>query len=250
MRNTLNELILSLLMVSVLSIGIAHGQTFEPSWPSVERWRAEFDKEYYCSTQEVAMISSADLVAQRLAASAFSRLQLMRHSDNDKSLFVKWFGTYSEQRLEIVLNCYSKIRDIFREKATFSYRCRHETCDFITRAYVTFFIDTAFKRVYLCPSFFRLKRESERAGDIVHELSHMVANTDDRCSDTGNTEGCADSKMYGKSSALDLAKLYPHLAVDTAENYQYFAEEAYVSEEGTATLSSPTGLDVVEGKDF
>lgn len=237
---------LALLIAFIIPITSVCGELPEIPWPSLERWRANFDKEYYCSIQEVATISSSDKRAQQLADLSVNYLKTMLHpAGNYLWLFEKWFGTYSKERFDTVLANFINIKKTLDEQASFSYRCRHETCEFNLVAYVSFYFDMPLKRVYLCPIFFE-RPEKSRAAVIIHELSHMVVNTDDRCSDTGMTIGCNYNKKYGKSSALSLARMFPNYAILAAQNYEYFAEDAAKAPAPPSSLQAPTFFRIVQ----
>ncbi|KAG8780407.1 hypothetical protein FRC12_023065 [Ceratobasidium sp. 428] len=68
--------------------------------------------------------------------------------------------------------------------------------------------------IYLCGSFWRapVTGADSRAGTIVHENSHFVAN------------GGARDHTYGSRSSKQLARSNPTQAINNADNIEYFAE--------------------------
>lgn len=68
--------------------------------------------------------------------------------------------------------------------------------------------------IYLCDVYFKVHTigYDSKMDTIVHEMSHAVAYTED--------------KAYSMQSSLDLAKNHPSMAINSADNYAYFAVEA------------------------
>jgi hypothetical protein len=68
--------------------------------------------------------------------------------------------------------------------------------------------------IYVCSGFWNaaVTGTDSRAGTLIHEISHftVVASTEDH--------------VYGPSGAMNLATSNPALAVDNADNHEYFAE--------------------------
>jgi peptidyl-Lys metalloendopeptidase len=80
-------------------------------------------------------------------------------------------------------------------------------------------------RVNLCHAFFRMPSmlgivrtssafdSGTREGTLIHEVSHfvVVGGTDDYC--------------YGRETCTEMARTDPDMAIDNADNYQYFVED-------------------------
>jgi hypothetical protein len=82
-------------------------------------------------------------------------------------------------------------------------------------------------RIHLCPAFFRprnaanpkdRKGRDSPAGTLIHEMSHTFAKTKDH--------------GYSQTTAVNLATNNPAQALTNADNYQYFAEDAFWSDVG------------------
>jgi len=117
-----------------------------------------------------------------------------------------WFGTPTAARLNHVSTGYSLIYDALHGPITFHYTS--DDC----YAYV---YPGGPVEIWLGPLFFRapLIGYDSRAGVIVHEVSHEVHGTDDY--------------VYGQRNAKWLATNRPDLAIDNADNYEYFAEGSF-----------------------
>jgi Lysine-specific metallo-endopeptidase len=100
-------------------------------------------------------------------------------------------------------------------------------------------------RVSLCPRFFTALPQNDRmsqsrTGTLLHELSHIVANTNDIAQNHINGANIAaapaGTTCYGRPLSRQLADGWPNLAIENAENYGFFltdllAEASLVSED-------------------
>lgn len=100
-------------------------------------------------------------------------------------------------------------------------------------------------RVSLCPRFFTALPQNDRmaqsrTGTLLHELSHIVGNTNDIAQNHINGASIADAPSgttcYGRPLSRQLADGWSNLAVENAENYGFFltdllSEASLVSED-------------------
>jgi len=123
----------------------------------------------------------------------------------------KWFGSYDLARYELVVRNYVAIYNgLASRQITFICEDAGAHCG----ADIAFVSHLDPFRIHLCPAFFRLRDDGpdSKPGAILHEMSHfqVIAGTEDHC-------------RYMLACA-DLAVASPGLAVDSAQNYAYFAE--------------------------
>lgn len=76
-------------------------------------------------------------------------------------------------------------------------------------------------KITMCPRFFGAMSQSSvteqsRTETFIHELSHIVGNTEDEVHPDWN------ATAYGRNLARDLADNHPNLAVSNAENYGFY----------------------------
>jgi peptidyl-Lys metalloendopeptidase len=124
-----------------------------------------------------------------------------------------WFGDYTSSRYNTVSNKFNKIHDVLANKqVTFDCFCDPAIFDPVTTfAYVN---PGQPYRIHLCDVFWEINMlgVNSKAGTIIHETSHfnVVANTNDH--------------QYGPADVQNLAETNPGLAIDNADNYEFFAE--------------------------
>ena len=116
-----------------------------------------------------------------------------------------WFGT---GHVSNATNVFKTMREILaRERVTYVFGGEH--CTEGTYAY-TFW---GTRKIFLCKAYElaeTLLGFDNKMGILTHELSHALAYTDD--------------VTYGQSACKILAEEKPHLAVNNADNYEYFVE--------------------------
>ena len=123
--------------------------------------------------------------------------------------YTQWFGSYDADRYETVASNFQIFQAALENKEiTFNCDCNDNAI-----AYV--FPEVAYN-IHLCTSFWDLDLNGtdSQAGTIIHELSHfkVTAHTDDH--------------VYGKTKAKQIAAEEPNTAINNADNYEYFAENA------------------------
>ncbi|TZG32488.1 M35 family metallo-endopeptidase [Agrobacterium sp. B1(2019)] len=124
-------------------------------------------------------------------------------------LYETWFGKANQTRLTRVQSTIGDVRDLLQSKKTFTVECVPQRCGNGT------FALTTHKRDYigLCAAFFKapLTGEDSRSGTLLHELTHVVAGTQDY--------------TYGRTNAQKRAAGNPNEAVNNADNYEFFMED-------------------------
>lgn len=140
---------------------------------------------------------------------AHTALVRIGNDDDEQERFLTWFGTYNQVNKTLVFN---NIRAIHRAAVTqnITFRNGGNACQPNDFAYVR--LNTGLVKVYLCDQFFNAGRQGidSTVGTIIHELSHLVANTRDHA--------------YGQIRCRGLATMLPVQARSNADNYQYYCE--------------------------
>jgi peptidyl-Lys metalloendopeptidase len=155
-----------------------------------------------CTAEQAAVIEEAFVTAERRVRRAIELLE----ADPAMPEFTRWFGDGSvkavRQRLALIHGALNRRRP--EDMACNVPRA----CEGAIVAYAI----PATGAMGFCQRFFRMpERELDsRFGTVVHELSHVVADTEDFA--------------YGPRRAEALARENPGLAVRNADNFQYFVE--------------------------
>jgi peptidyl-Lys metalloendopeptidase len=128
---------------------------------------------------------------------------------NTSPLYETWFGKANQTRLTRVQGTIGGVRDLLQRKETFSVECMPQRCGNGTFALTTHGMDY----IGLCAAFFKapLTGDDSRSGTLLHELTHVVADTEDH--------------TYGRTNAQERAVGNPNEAVDNADNYEFFMED-------------------------
>jgi hypothetical protein len=127
--------------------------------------------------------------------------------------YTEWFGTYSPSRYAHTKTVMNNIETIYNS-SNYRISCAGPECISGAIAYV-FRSDTSTHTIYLCSQWWVIRTSigiDSKPGTLVHEFSHF--------SDIGNTE----DHVYGTTNARSIATNSPALAVDNADNYEYFVE--------------------------
>ena len=122
-------------------------------------------------------------------------------------VYREWFGIFSDQRLQRVMNNFSRIKNQM-ESRTFTYAVSGPECKINMHAYTHMGIT----QIWLCDPFWNsppVGRDS-KASTLLHEHSHASASTQDL--------------IYNRDDCRALAQVNPDKAVINASNYEYFAE--------------------------
>ncbi len=144
-----------------------------------------------------------------LLTKAHAALIRIAYDDKEKERFAQWFGNYSIVAKHLVFNNIRAIHNMVVQREI-TFRNGGAACRPGDFAYVR--LDTGLAKVYLCSHFFNSGRIGidNAVGTIIHELSHLVANTHDF--------------VYGQEKCRLLAINRPEAARSNADNYQYYCE--------------------------
>lgn len=155
-----------------------------------------------CSTGQVVMLKDA---IGRAATALDRSIGWLRAGAAARDVDT-WFGRSDPRRIAATLQT---IRDRLQSAAPLQIECNSKVeCERGQFAYS----DGGGTLAGFCDAFFAMPEEGidSRFGTVVHELSHLVAGTDDY--------------VYGVEDAQDLAARSPRKAANNADNYEYFVE--------------------------
>ena len=156
-----------------------------------------------CTANERAAVTEAFGVARERAAEA---LQVARNSPNDPRL-VRWFGQGQGRRVVEVLQA------VVRQLDTPDFTIGCASSAYCVQRQPMAYTSHANRLVGFCAGFFRasLTGEDSRMGTVIHELSHLAAQTQDHA--------------YGRTNARALSSAKQgNRAADNADTYEYFIE--------------------------
>ena len=164
-----------------------------------------------CDANQQRLLVEATTNAEVITAESLSSLEnLPTGARAGSPRYTTWFGVHDEARYATVTEGYRAMLDSLSGE-TLNYDCACPDEDSRVIAYVYPFL---LHDINLCPLFFRTDvfSDIERAGTVVHELSHFTAlvGTDDHA--------------YGASAVAGLARRSPALAIDNADNFTFFAQ--------------------------
>lgn len=153
-----------------------------------------------------------------------------------------WFGSYSSSRYVDVKGGFEAMQSKIAA-SSFIYDCSNPApCGDGIIAFV--YAGDVTHRIHLCTAFWGLPSTwsgyDTQPGTVCHEMSHF-----------SSIEGTVDH-VYGTTAALSLASSSPSLAIDNADNWEYFLEQGGVSSTGCDTslvcaASPPSGSDSTSG---
>lgn len=169
--------------------------------PPLERSLAEIPGPA-CTPGHRAAIEEALGVARDRLAEAIRMVE----EDPDNTHIRRWFGSGSRKVIGMTLRLTA---ERLEDSATIDFHCNDPgSCPGGRFAYARG-RDTV---LGVCAPFFRATMEGtdSRWGILVHEASHLAANTRDH--------------VYRPNNALRLAKEDPFRATENADNYEYFVE--------------------------
>lgn len=158
-----------------------------------------------CTTTQQGTVGKAVLSARALAENAKGYL----NAGTTGARYTSWFGAYVNTRYATAQQHFAKI-DTAMDQAggqiTVNCGC--------TENYYAYVYKNQPYEIWVCNAFWGapLIGTDSKAGTLIHEMSHftIVADTDDH--------------QYGQAGARSLATSSPTLALDNADNHEYFAE--------------------------
>ncbi|CAF1373848.1 unnamed protein product [Didymodactylos carnosus] len=147
--------------------------------------------------------------------------------------FTKWFGVaegdserssaVQEEHYSAITDHFINVKDVLHNKPQ-KYFCRIVDVDHCTSGTFAYVYPDMPYEYNLCSTFFEASvAGTDSQGDaLIHETTHflVVAGTDD-VADTGD-----NAATYGQEKCEKLAKKNPTLAVQNADNNEYFAENS------------------------
>jgi hypothetical protein len=165
------------------------------------------------------------------AGTALSKAYAAMIKNTDTASFTTWFGTgnrASVQRIVQLMN-YAMINGVVNISYTAGGHCANGTTNAVAYApngvWVQPDISGAGSKVAdfnmdVCPRFLKImallgSENQSQVGTFLHELSHLVGNTNDEVYPGG-------AVAYGATAAKRLAKDYPATAINNAENYGFY----------------------------
>lgn len=153
---------------------------------------------------------------------AFPKNQLGAFPKGFENNYIKWFGVLNENRINRVA---SQVHELFKQltKGTLSVHYLGKECERDDFAYTEDANNGSLNNasLHLCQQFFTapILGMNSQTGTLIHELTHIVFNTDDHA--YGYKKDPDDPE---KKTCIDLAKENPAKAIDNADNYEYFIE--------------------------
>ncbi len=161
-----------------------------------------------CTTDRQDLIGNAVIAARDYAENAKGYL----NSNATGPRYTSWFGAYTSSRYGTVSQNFVNIDSALDQnngQITINCVCAPN----LVNAYAYVFPSQHYE-IFVCNAFWAapLLGTDSKAGTLIHEMSHfnIVAGTDDH--------------VYGQAGANNLANTNPTLAVDNADNHEYFAE--------------------------
>jgi len=181
-----------LILVFTLSAGLVHAEVVE------------------CDAQQLAIADHALTEARLISKSA---AKLLKDGDPaTATLLTTWVGAVNSAQ---ALGVAERLEKISAAALSVTFKCDNLT-PLKRPTYARVLAANAFE-ITLGSLFWDAPEIgfSSKPGTLVHELSHFYL--------TGHALDPEQSK-YGTGPALDLAKTQPHLAIQNAENIEYFTE--------------------------
>ncbi len=175
--------------------------------------KVEFQNTCACTSNQKQIIEKAVKAAGKMVDRAQKLL-----GGNDKILFAQWFdrriNSKSVTDLAQAKANYSKVKENFvKIHSAFLSGTLILDCQ-IGTGYAYVHTNDGVNKIYFENLFWTapLTGRNSKGGTIVHEISHETVNT----SDYG----------YGIKNALGFAQNNPTKAIDNADNYEFYAEDA------------------------
>jgi hypothetical protein len=128
----------------------------------------------------------------------------------EQERFEQWFGKISKSRLERAKGLIDKIHTAYEDNNIVLIKGGIK-CEIDDYAYVS--VENEKYEIHLCDQFFLTEDETKfnsTMGTIIHELTHIVGNTNDY--------------EYGEDDCVILAQNDPEKAIENADNYEFYCE--------------------------
>ena len=156
-----------------------------------------------CTAAERAAVTEAYAVARERAAEG---LRVAMANPNDARV-VRWFGQGQERRVVQVLQA------VVRQLDTPDYTIACASSAYCVQRQPMAYTSHANRIVGYCAGFFRasLTGEDSRMGTVIHELTHLAAQTQDHAYGRNNARALSTAKATNR-------------AAENADSYEYFIE--------------------------
>ena len=141
--------------------------------------------------------------------------------------FASWFGSFDQTRWNRVKNTYQAMETAVLA-GSLTIDCSLTGCG--SGGVYAYVYPASPYVIHVCQEFWNAPTTGtdSRAGTLIHELSHF------------NVIGGTNDHAYGQSNAGALVLSNPSLAVDNADNYEYFAENNPAVDRPARTISVAT----------
>ena len=141
---------------------------------------------------------------------AHSSLIRITYNREEQQRYEQWFGVYSENNKKAVSVIINAIHSALRRDVTLIKG--GAACDPNDYAYIENHHIGVTLHIHLCPMFFSagLNGRDTTVGTIIHELSHLLGNTQDH--------------RYGDHACECLARVRPAEARNNVDSYLYYCE--------------------------
>lgn len=178
-------------------------------------------------------IQNAAIDAQKAVEKAWKDIQAVKTSGAASFQYIKWFGMYNSKRVQTV---YEKINAIHYAMTASSLKCvKSGAAGHYAAAYepdkgwnmhkVKDIVKSGGYTVEYTNLFFGDVSEDDggkhpQTLTFIHELSHVVAATDDEDYPPDTSKEC-----YGQKKCKIIAQQYPAVAVTNADSYGFYCTE-------------------------
>lgn len=185
------------------------------------------------SPSESIKIRNASIEAQKAVELAWKDIQQVKSTSCTSFYYLKWFGLYDAARVQTV---FEKINAIHYAMTASSLKCtKSSAAGYYAAAHrpdqgwsmhkVKDIVKSGGYTVEYTNSFFGNVDEDDGgkfpyALTFIHELSHVVANTDDESYPPDPAKDC-----YGQKKCKYIAQNHPGLAITNADNYGFYCTE-------------------------
>lgn len=182
---------------------------------------------------EKVTLQNAAIKAQTAVERAWKDIKAIKSSSAPSFAYIKWFGMYDGQRVQTVFEKISAIHfaitasslRCFKSGAAGHYAAAYKPDEGWSLHKVKDIIKSGGYNVEYTNAFFGDIDENDggkfpKALTFIHELSHVVANTEDEPYPPNPIEKC-----YGQAKCKIAAQQFPNIAVTNADNYGFYCTE-------------------------
>ena len=158
-----------------------------------------------CTANQIQLNNQAMLTARSYSENAKGYL----NSNATGARYTTWFGAYTSGRYTTAQQHFVTIdaaMDQTGGQVKINCGC--------TENYYAYVFKNQHYEIFVCNAYWNapLVGTDSKAGTLIHEMSHFTVVTD------------TDDHAYGQNAASNLANTNPTLALDNADNHEYFSE--------------------------